>query len=59
MVIKIIFKHEVKPSDKITPQQLVDLILKHRQIKDINEFLNPQSPLKISILDFGFKKETS
>ena len=57
MVIKIIFKHEVKPSDKITPQQLVDLILKHRQIKDINEFLNPQSPLKISILDFGFKKE--
>jgi len=55
MSIKITFKHELKPSDKIDPKSLIDLILFHRQIKDIKEFLNPKSPLSISLLDFDSK----
>ncbi len=53
--MKIIFKHEIKPGDKIDSKILKDLILKHRQIKNIKEFLNPLPPLSISLLDFGPK----
>ncbi|MFH0979359.1 MAG: single-stranded-DNA-specific exonuclease RecJ [Candidatus Roizmanbacteria bacterium] len=53
--MKITYKYEVKPTDKLTSKELVDLILKHRQIKDTKEFLNPPSPLSISLLDFNPK----
>lgn len=51
--MKISYKHEIKPEDKLTPQQFIDLILKHRHIKDIDEFLNPPSPLTLTLNDFG------
>ena len=51
--MKISFHHEIKPDDKITSDQIIDLILKNRKIKDIDEFLNPSSPLKINLADFG------
>ncbi|PIZ68012.1 hypothetical protein COY13_01985, partial [Candidatus Roizmanbacteria bacterium CG_4_10_14_0_2_um_filter_36_35] len=53
--MKIFFKHEIKRTDKLTSKELVDLILKHRQIKNIKEFLNPPPPLSISLLDFNPK----
>jgi single-stranded-DNA-specific exonuclease len=51
--MKITFKHELKLEDNLTNEQIVALLLKSRQIKDIDEFLNPTSPLEISLKDFG------
>ncbi|KKQ24636.1 MAG: Single-stranded-DNA-specific exonuclease RecJ [Candidatus Roizmanbacteria bacterium GW2011_GWC2_37_13] len=53
--MKISFKYEVKPADKLSPYELVNLIISHRQIKNVKEFLNPPSPLTISLLDFDKK----
>lgn len=50
--MKITFQKEIKKQDEITAKKILETILKNRQIKNINEFLNPTSPLKISILDF-------
>ncbi len=55
--MKITVKHEFRPGDKINNETIIDLLLKNRQIKDVEEFLNPLSPLKIHLADFGFKKE--
>lgn len=60
--MKIQFKHEIKPEDKIDADSLIELILKSRDIEGIKNFLSPPSPLDISIFDFdkkykvGFKK---
>jgi len=51
--MKITFKNEVKPEDILTNKQIIDLILKSRKIKDLDEFLNPASPLSLSLKDFG------
>jgi len=51
--MKITFKHELKPKDKITNEQIITLILKSRHIKNLDEFLNPPSPLTLSLNDFG------
>ncbi len=56
--MKIIFKHELKPEDKITNKEIVNLILKSRQIKNLDEFLNPPSPLTLSLQDFGSYKKS-
>lgn len=50
--MKIDFKLEVKSDDKLDAQSLIDLIVKIRKIKDIKEFLDPPSPLDISLFDF-------
>ncbi len=55
--MKINFKHEIKKNQSITNKQLITLLLQNRQIKEVDEFLNPTSPLKISLSDFGYKKE--
>ncbi|MEK7109624.1 MAG: DHH family phosphoesterase, partial [Patescibacteria group bacterium] len=55
--MKISFKNEIKLEDKINPKLIIDLILKLRNIKDINQFLNPPSPLSLILEDFGpYKK---
>ena len=41
--MKINFKNEIKPEDKITSEKIVNLILENREIKNIEEFLNPIS----------------
>src|SRR3990167_6597947 len=53
--MKITYKHEV--TSKIKPQEIVDLILRSRNIEDIDSFLNPASPLDFVLADFGFKKK--
>lgn len=50
--MKISFHQEIKPSQKITPEQIVNLIIAKRQIKNIAEFLQPPSPLNIKLTDF-------
>ncbi len=55
--MKITFKHELKSDDKLTNDQIVNLILKSRHIKNLDEFLNPPSPLALTFNDFGpYKK---
>ena len=51
-VMKIQVKHEIKPGESLTSQQIVDLLLTDRGITDTKEFLNPTSPTKIDIRDF-------
>jgi len=57
--MKVFYKKEIKPDEIITSQLLVDLILNQRQIKDKKEFLNPKSPLKISLFNFDEKYKKS
>jgi single-stranded-DNA-specific exonuclease len=51
--MKITFKNEVKPQDKLANEEIVNLLLKTRRIKNIDEFLNPLSPLNMSLKNFG------
>ncbi len=55
--MKIIYKSVIHPQDQVTGQSIIETVLKKRQIKDIDAFLNPPSPVTIQISDFGFKKE--
>lgn len=55
--MKIGWRHEIKETDTVDPKTMVDIILKNRQIKDIETFLKPLSPLSIEVSDFGFKNE--
>jgi len=50
--MKISWKKEIKDSQKITEQEIIDLILKNREIKDEKEFLEPKDPQLISLQDF-------
>ncbi|QQS43996.1 single-stranded-DNA-specific exonuclease RecJ [Candidatus Roizmanbacteria bacterium] len=54
--MKIQVKHTIKPGEKLQPQEIVDIILKTRNINDKETFLNPPSPLKFTLKDFGFTK---
>ena len=54
---QITFKNEIKLEDKINSKSVLNLILKSRNIKDLDQFLNPPSPLTLSLSDFGpYKK---
>lgn len=55
--MKIQVIHEIQQNQKLTPQEIVDLILKSRNIQDKEIFLNPPSPLKFTLKDFGFTKK--
>jgi single-stranded-DNA-specific exonuclease len=55
--MKITYKQEISPDEKITSQEVIDLLLKNRGIKDKNEFLNPPPPYELNLSDFGFKRE--
>ncbi len=50
--MKITFKNEIKSSDKLTNKEIVNLLIKSRQIKNIDEFLNPPSPLTLTLNNF-------
>jgi len=49
----ITYKNEIKSQDNLTNDQIVALFLKSRNIKNLDEFLNPPSPLNLSLKDFG------
>jgi len=50
--MKITYKNEIKPQDKFDIKEVLNLILKSRNIKDLDEFLNPHSPLNLTLEDF-------
>ena len=56
--MKITFKHELKSDANLTNEQITTLLLKSRQIKNLDEFLNPPSPLTFSLQDFGSYKKS-
>ncbi len=56
--MKISFKNEIKLKDNLTNKEIVDLILKSRRLKNLNEFLNPPSPLYLTLNDFGAYKKS-
>jgi single-stranded-DNA-specific exonuclease len=51
--MKISYKNEIKSQDNLTNKEIVDLLLKSRHIKNLDEFLNPPSPLTLTLNDFG------
>jgi single-stranded-DNA-specific exonuclease len=51
--MKITFKNEIKSKDTTSDKQIIDLILKSRHIENLDEFLNPPSPLLLTLKDFG------
>jgi single-stranded-DNA-specific exonuclease len=51
--MKIKFKKEIK--EKVAVEEIVETILSTRKIDDINSFLNPPSPVNISLFDFDKK----
>jgi single-stranded-DNA-specific exonuclease len=51
--MKINWKHEINEEGRINTATIAETILKNRNIKDIKEFLNPPSPLSISLTDFN------
>ena len=55
--MKISYKHELKPDDKLTNEQIITLILKSRRIKNLDEFLSPPSPLTLTLNNFGLYKK--
>lgn len=55
--MKIEIGHTFSPSDRIKDQDIIDLLLKNRKVDDIEQFLNPPSPLLTGLPAFGFKKE--
>lgn len=57
--MKINFKHEIKPGERYTSQQIADLLLKQRGITNVQEFLKPKSPADMDIRDFdpSYKKQ--
>jgi single-stranded-DNA-specific exonuclease len=55
--MKIEYKEELKPGTQMTSQEIADLLLKNRGIKDPKEFFLPKPPVLIQLSDFGFKSE--
>ncbi|KKP73722.1 MAG: Single-stranded DNA-specific exonuclease [Candidatus Roizmanbacteria bacterium GW2011_GWA2_35_19] len=53
--MKTLFKCEVEPADTLDQKTLLKLILSSRKIKNIDDFLNPKSPLDIGLSDFDKK----
>ncbi len=57
--MKITYKTEIKHHERLDIELLLRLILKNRNIKDSDAFLNPRSPETLNLSDFGYKKEIS
>lgn len=55
--MKIEWKKTIEETSKPTIKNLIDILLKNRDIKNQDEFLKPPSPLSIPLSSFGFKKE--
>ncbi|MEI6533372.1 MAG: single-stranded-DNA-specific exonuclease RecJ [Candidatus Roizmanbacteria bacterium] len=54
--MNLTFKTSLSLSE-ISPQNIVETILKNREIVDIPNFLNPASPLDLTLHNFGYEKE--
>ncbi|MCS7093010.1 MAG: single-stranded-DNA-specific exonuclease RecJ [Patescibacteria group bacterium] len=50
---------EIKSTEEITSERIIELILQRRKVDNLEEFINPPSPEKISLSQFGprYQKE--
>lgn len=55
--MQISFKKEIKEDQKLTTKEIIENLIKIREIKNLDQFINPLSPLKITLKDFGYSKE--
>ena len=55
--MKVTYHHEIKSGQKLSIESLIDILMRSRQITNINAFLHPPSPLSLSLVDFGYEKE--
>ncbi len=55
--MKITWKKEFRADDKITDQDIVDTILRNRNITDVAQFMHPPHPREITLKDFKYDKE--
>jgi len=55
--MNIVVKQTIPSQKKITSEEIINLVLKQRDIPDIAVFLSPPSPLDFSLKDFGFTKK--
>lgn len=51
--MKLHWKKEIREDDKATSNQIVKLLIENRGIKNVEEFLNPPSPLNIKLEQFN------
>mgnify|MGYP001590691045 CR=1 FL=1 len=51
--MKLLWKKEIRQGEEITPNQIVQLLIENRGIKNVDEFLNPPSPLNIKLEQFS------
>lgn len=51
--MNITFKQEIKTQNNLTNKEILNLLLKSRHIKNLDEFLDPPSPLSLNLKDFG------
>ncbi|HRN69849.1 MAG TPA: single-stranded-DNA-specific exonuclease RecJ [Candidatus Woesebacteria bacterium] len=54
--MKITFKQEITTKN-IKPKELIEILLKNRNVTDPSLFLKPPSPLDLTLKDFGYNKE--
>jgi len=55
--MKITYKQELKEGTDTRAEEVADLLLKNRGIKDVKDFFQPKPPVLIQLSDFGFKRE--
>ncbi len=57
--MKLILRNEIAASSKISEEGIIDILLKQRNIKNKQIFLNPTPPLQINLNDFSKKHAAS
>ena len=51
--MKLLWKKEIKEGELIAPDKIINLLIENRGIKNIEEFINPPSPLNINLEGFN------
>ena len=54
--MKILYHAQIKKNQKITSKDIINILLKNRKIKNTKDFLNPPTPLNISLSDFKLRE---
>lgn len=57
--MKLLWKKELRSIDKTSPDDIIKLLLENRGITDADNFINPPSPLTVSIEHFNKSYSTS
>ncbi len=55
--MKITFKDELTVSGGRTDEEIIERLIKSRNIEDVEHYIDPPSPLLMNIADFGYKDE--